>query len=109
MAKSSQGLRARMSQRTGQSRQQPADPGQRIFDDLKHMLSETGGPLVSRSGQRKGAAKQASSEKTLAARRRSGQQRQAAARKVAANRIRSAQQRQAATKQAARSRRTKKS
>ena len=87
MARSTQSLRARVSQATGRRRKKPANPAQRAFEDVKRLVSETGGRLFSRSGKGKAATKQASAKKTAASRKRSGQQRQAAAKKGAVNRI----------------------
>ena len=101
MAKSSQTLRARVSQAGGRRRKKPANPVQRAFDDVKQLVSDTGDRLFSRSGKSKTASKQASAKKTAASRKRAGQQRQAAAKKGAANRI---QARRATPKQGGRTR-----
>ena len=103
MAKSKQGLRARVSQATGRRRKKPANPIQRVFGNVKQLVSDTG-RRFSRSGQGKAATKQASPKKTAATPTRSGKQRQAATKKSAATRTRSVKQRQAATKKAARKR-----
>jgi hypothetical protein len=87
MAKSKQSLRARVSQATGRRRKKPTNPVERAFDDVKQLVSDTGGRLFSRSGKGKAASKQAAAKKTAASRKRSGQQRQAAAKKGAAYRI----------------------
>jgi hypothetical protein len=100
MARSTRSLRARVSQATGR-RKKPANPVQRAFDDVKQLVSDTGGRLFSRSGKGKAAAKQASAKKTAASRKRSGQQRQTAAKKGAVNRI---GQRRAPAKQGGRTR-----
>jgi hypothetical protein len=86
MARSRQGLRARVSQTTGRRRKKPSSRVERAFDDLKQLVSETGDRLFSRTGQRKAAAKQRSAKKTAAIRKRGGQQRQAAAKKAARTR-----------------------
>jgi hypothetical protein len=101
MAKSSQSLRARVSQVGGRRRKKPASPVQRAFDDVKQLVSDTGDRLFSRSGKSKAASKQASAKKTAASRKRAGQQRQAAAKKGAVNRI---QARRATPKQGGRTR-----
>ncbi|HJS95193.1 MAG TPA: hypothetical protein VJ741_13100 [Solirubrobacteraceae bacterium] len=101
MAKSSQTLRARVSQVGGRRRKKPTSPVQRAFDDVKQLVSDTGDRLFSRSGQGKAKAKQASAKKTAASRKRAGQQRQAAAKKGAVNRI---QERRATPKQGGRTR-----
>jgi hypothetical protein len=95
MAKTRQSLRARVSQATGRRRKKPANPVERAFDDVKHLVSDTGDRLF-RSNKGKAATKQASAKKTAASRKRSGQQRQAAAKKGSVNRI---GQRRAAAKQ----------
>jgi hypothetical protein len=97
MAKSTRSLRARVSQVGGRRRKKPANPVQRAFDDVKQLVSDTGGRLFSRSGK----SKQASAKKTAAARKRAGQQRQAAAKRGAVNRI---QERRATAKQGGRTR-----
>lgn len=113
MAKTKQSFRARVTQATGR-RKQPAkktNPVQRAFDDVKQLVSDTGGRVFSRSGKSGAATKQTSSKKTAStskktasARKRSSQQRQAATKKAGAARIRRGQQRQAAAKKAARTR-----
>ena len=87
MAKSSQTLRARVSQATGRRRKKPANPVMRAFDDVKQLVSDTGDRLSGRSGKGKAATKQASAKKTAASRKRAGQQRQAGAKRGAVNRI----------------------
>lgn len=87
MAKSSQTLRARVSQVGGRRRKKPASPVQRAFDDVKQLVSDTGDRLFSRSSKGKAASKQAAARKTAASGKRSGQQRQAAAKRGAINRI----------------------
>ena len=104
MAKTKQSLRMRVTQATGRRRKKPTNPVQRAFDDLKQLVSDTGGRLGSGSGKRAASSKKASQTKTATARKRSGQQRQAAAKKAGASRIRKGQQRQAASKKAARAR-----
>ena len=95
MAKSKQGLRARVSQATSRRRKKPANPLQRAFDNVKQLVSATGDRVFSRSGQRTATTKQASAKKTAAGRVRGGRERQAAAKKGAASRI---QQRRATPK-----------
>ena len=82
MAKSRQGVRARVSQATGRRRKKPANPIQRVFGNVKQLVSDTG-RRVSRSGQRKAATKQASPKKTAATGTGGGKQRQAATKKAA--------------------------
>lgn len=101
MAKSSQTLRARVSQATGRRRKKPANPVERAFDDVKQLVSGTGDRLFSRSGKGKAASKQASAKRTAASRKRSGQQRQAAAKRGAVNRM---QERRATPKKGGRTR-----
>jgi hypothetical protein len=101
MAKSRQTLRARVTQKTGRRRKKPANPVQRAFDDVKQLVSGTGGRLFSRSGKGKAATKQASAKRTAAGRKRAGQQRQAAAKRGAVNRI---QERRTTPKQGGRTR-----
>jgi hypothetical protein len=101
MAKSSQTLRARVSQATGRRRKKPASPVQRAFDDVKQLVSDTGDRLFSRSSKDKAASKQSAAKKTAASRKRAGQQRQAAAKKGAAFRI---QERRGTAKQGGRTR-----
>jgi hypothetical protein len=104
MAKSRQSLSARISHATGRRRKKPTSRVERAFDEVKQLVSGTGGRLLGRSSQGKATTKQVSAKKSGAARIRSGQQRQAAAKKSGAARVRSGQQRQATTKKAARSR-----
>ena len=101
MAKTKQGLRARVSQATGRRRKQPTNPVERAFEEVKRLVSDTGDRVFSRSGQGKAATKQASAKKAAAGRKRAGQQRQATAKKAGASRIRSGRQRQQATRKKA--------
>lgn len=94
MARSKQGLRARVSRATGRGRKQPTSPVERAFEDVKQLVSGTADRFFSESGQKKAGA----------GRTRTGRQRQAEAKKAGASRIRSGQQRQAAAKKAARKR-----
>ena len=101
MARSTQSLRARVSQATGRRRKKPTNPVQRAFDDVKQLVSDTGDRLLRRSGKSEAATRQAAAKKTAASRKGSGQQRQAAAKRGAVNRI---QGRRAAPKQGGRTR-----
>lgn len=107
MAKSSVGLRARVSRARGRRRKEPTNRAERAFNDVKQFASDTGDRLFSRSCDRKGATKKVSAKRTAAARERSGRKRQGEAKKVAAGRIRRARQQQDAAKKAARGRGTK--
>lgn len=107
MAKTKQGLRARVTQATGRRRKKPVDPVERAFEEVKRLVSDTGDRVLSRTGRGKTATKQASAKKTAASRKRAGQQRQAAAKKAGASRIRSGRQRQEATKKSTRGRSAK--
>ena len=104
MAKTKQSLRMRVTQATGRGRKKPTNPVQRAYDDLKQLVSDTGGRIRGGSGKSQASSKKSSQTKTAAARKRAGQQRQAAAKKAGASRIRKGQQRQAANKKAARAR-----
>jgi hypothetical protein len=107
MAKSKQGLRARVSHVPGRRRKKPANRVERAFDGVKELVSDIANRLFSRSGERKVTKKQVSSKKSGATRKRSAQQRQAAAKKVGATHVRLGRKRQAAAKKAARSRAAK--
>lgn len=96
MARTKQGLRARVSRAAGRGRKQPTNPVERAFEDVKQLVSDTTDRFFSQSGQKKAGASRT--------RTRSGQQRQAEAKKAGASRIRSGQKRQAAAKKAARRR-----
>ena len=104
MAKTKQTFRARVTQAAGRGKKpakKPTNPVQRAFDDVKQLVSDTGGRVFSK---KEGGTKQTSSKKTAVARKRSGQQKQAATKKSSAAKIKRGQQRQAATKKAARAR-----
>jgi hypothetical protein len=77
MARSSQSLRARVTQATRRRRKKPANPIQRAFDDLKNLVTEAAG----RPANRQTAAKKAAGE-----RQRTGRRRQEAAKQTAARR-----------------------
>jgi hypothetical protein len=104
MAKSKQGLRARVA---GRRRKKPANRVERAFDGVKGLVSDTANRIFNRSGERKVTTRQGSSKKTAASRKRKAQQRQAATKKVGATHVRRGRQRQAAAKKAARSREAK--
>ncbi len=103
MAKNRQSLRVRVSQTAGRRRKKPTSRVERMFDEVKALVSGTGDRLLGRSAQGKKESKPAAAKKTGTSRIRAGRQRQAAAKKASADRIRSGRQRQA-TKKAARSR-----
>jgi hypothetical protein len=86
MAKSKQGLGARLSHATGRRRKKPANRVERAFDGVKQLVSATANRLFSRAGQRKATTKQVSAKKVGATRIRGGRQRQAAAKKAARRR-----------------------
>jgi len=104
MARSKQGVRARMARATDRRRKKPTSRVERAFDDVKQLVSDAGDLLFGQSGERKADGKQVSTRKVGAARIGSGKQRQTAAKKAGASRIRSGQKRQAAAKKAARKR-----
>jgi hypothetical protein len=105
MAKSRQGVRARVSQVPGRRRRkQSTNRVERAFDDVKQLVSDTADRLLSQSGQGKHATKKGSAKKPGTGGIRSGRKRQAEVKKVSVARIRSGRKRQAATKKAARRR-----
>jgi hypothetical protein len=107
MAKSRQGLRARVTQAAGRRRKKPTGRVESAFNDVKKLVRDAGDGLFGSSGRGAGPNKRVSAKKTATDRKRSGHQRQAATKKIGTARIRSGQQRQAAAKKAVRTRRAK--
>lgn len=86
MAKSRQTLRVRVSQTTSRRRKKPASQVERVFDEVKALVSDTGERLIARSNQRKATMKSASAKKAGRSRIRRGQQRQATVKQAARTR-----------------------